>query len=335
MRMLSAAVALSLVLTPTAGMAWNARGHMTVAGVAWERMTPQAKRRAIELLRLNPDFPSWVAGFPAGERDRIAFMEAATWPDDLRGRGCSEHPGPSCIKDDEGYTPADAEVDQNIGYRDRRLRPYWHFKDLPYAIAGGKEEQPFRVNAETQIVAFSRSLSDSGLSQEAKSFNLTWLLHLVGDVHQPLHATTRFSTVHPRGDNGGNGVVLCSPAPAECPTKGRKAYKLHSLWDDAIGVSGSVRSARDKADVMLDELKQPGSFLSQVLAHAKLDASPAEWLKESRALAEEYAYVSPIGPGKGPYYPTETYRNKAGSISEQRVLVAGIRLARLLNERLG
>lgn len=281
MKILSAIVALSLALAPAPGLAWNARGHMTVAGIAWERMTPQAQRRAIELLRLNPDFSTWIDRIPAGERDRIAFMEAATWPDDLRGRLCPDHPGPACIRDD-GYTPADADSDLNIGYRDRRLRPYWHFKDLPYAIAGGHPEDPFRVNAETQINAFSRSLQDTSLGEEAKSFNLTWLLHIVGDVHQPLHATARFSAAHPRGDNGGNGVVVCKPPPEACVRSGRNADKLHSLWDGAIGISNSVRSARAKADAMLSQLNDSGSFLSHVLAAANVEAPPADWLKESR-----------------------------------------------------
>ena len=45
----------------------------------------------------------------------------------------------------------------------------------------------------TQIVAFRKTLGDSGASDELKSYDLVWLLHLVGDVHQPLHATTRFN----------------------------------------------------------------------------------------------------------------------------------------------
>ena len=58
---------------------------MTVAGIAWERISA-SRTRGISLLMRNPDYQTWVEGFPAAEQGRIAFMEAATWPDDLRGR---------------------------------------------------------------------------------------------------------------------------------------------------------------------------------------------------------------------------------------------------------
>jgi hypothetical protein len=317
----------------TSASAWNARGHMTVAGIAWERMTPQARTRAISLLMRNPDYQTWVEGFPAAEQGRIAFMEAATWPDDLRGRTCKNPPAANCIRDD-GYTPADASADLNIGYSDHRLRRYWHFEDLPFSDDGTPLEQPFAPNAESQISFFTQSLSDSAVSEDAKSFDLTWLLHLVGDVHQPLHATARFSSASPHGDNGGNQVVVCRPAPAKCVTGGRFAYKLHTLWDDAIGTSKSVRSARKKADGILQQLSDPQSFLSHAISGADLNAPPSAWLQESSGLAKRHVYMAPIGPGRGPYFPTAAYRANAGSIAEQQIAIAGARLANLLNSSL-
>src|SRR5262249_39587347 len=65
--------------------------------------------------------------------------------------------------------------------------------------------------------------------EKLKSYDLSWLLHLVGDVHQPLHATTRVSATKPDGDDGGNGVELSSPA------------NLHTFWDDVLG-SGNTPS---------------------------------------------------------------------------------------------
>jgi hypothetical protein len=319
----------------TPANAWNARGHMTVAAIAWQKMDPAAKRRAIALVKLNPDYSLWMSrpgidALPETERDRIAFMEAATWPDDLKQRVCSN--APTCIID-EGYTPADAEADQNIGYRDRRLRRYWHFKNLPFSTDGTPTRPPFRVNAETQIGALGQSLAQAGLNQDARSFNLVWLLHLVGDVHQPLHATARFTADDPRGDAGGNGVIVCRPHPARCVTRGRPD-SLHGLWDDAIGTSPSATSAARKADDLIDQLNDRNSFLSRVVASASLNAPVAEWMTESLAIAKLHAYAAPIGAGRGPHFPDSTYRNNAGSIAEQRIVIAGLRLANLLNDRL-
>lgn len=320
------------VTLATPAEAWNARGHMVVAAVAWEKMSPEARERAAELLRLSPDYATWVSGSALDAHARIAFMQAATWPDDLRGRVCSDRP--ECIRDD-GYTPPDPTADLNIGYADHRLRRYWHFKDLPFSTDGTPLEEPFSPNAETQIVDFTATLQNSSLSDEAKSFNLSWLLHLVGDVHQPLHATARFSQAFPHGDKGGNGEIVCRPAPARCETTGRYVDKLHGLWDEAIGTSVSNGRAHAKAVKLIEMAETPGSFLGRVVAHTDLRAAPSAWLVESKALAEKYAYAPPITDGRGPHYPTTSYRAAAGSISEQQVLIAGERLAILLNEALG
>lgn len=312
--------------------AWNGRGHMVVAAVAWDEMTPAARARASTLLKLNPRYAAWTSNVPDNLKDEIAFVKAATWPDELRKMVCST--GPQCIHDDR-YTPADADADLNIGYADHRLRRYWHFKDLAFSTDSTTLKEPFSPNAETQIVAFSESLGKPDLNDEAKSFNLSWLLHLVGDVHQPLHATARFSQAFPDGDSGGNDEIVCSPPPAACATTGRYVEKLHSLWDGAIGTNSSATAARSKAKSLLIAAHDPNSFLGTVVARTDLDALPSVWLSESFQLAQKYAYAPPIADGKGPHFPTQDYRTNAGSIASQQVVIAGIRLARVLNSKLG
>ncbi len=311
--------------------AWNGRGHMVVAAVAWEKMTPGARSRAIALLKLNPQFSDWIASVPKADRPRVAFMKAATWPDYIRGKTCST--GLDCYRND-GYTPADANEGLNQGYSDHRVRPYWHFKDLPFSTDSTPLKQPFAPNAETQIVIFSDSLSQGAVSEEAKSYDLTWLLHLVGDVHQPLHATARFSSAFPDGDRGGNEEIVCRPAPAECASTGPFVDKLHGLWDEALGTSATASAARSKALKLLKQANTKGSFLATILARTNLDEPPAAWLQESFALAQKYVYAPPISDGKGPHFPTTSYNAAAGSISEQQVLIAGERLAILLNDKL-
>jgi hypothetical protein len=95
-----------------------------------------------------------------------------------------------------------------------------------------------------------------------------------------------------------------------------------------------VRSARKKADGILQQLSDPQSFLSRAISGADLSAPPSAWLQESSGLAKRHVYMAPIGPGRGPYFPTAAYRANAGSIAEQQIAIAGARLANLLNSSL-
>jgi hypothetical protein len=65
--------------------AWNSEGHMVVAFIAFQHLTPKAKTEVLRLLKLNPRYSTWIAGLPAGATDarraQVAFVNAATWPD--------------------------------------------------------------------------------------------------------------------------------------------------------------------------------------------------------------------------------------------------------------
>src|SRR5437868_3514443 len=81
---LTAAVAATLVGAARPALAWNAHGHMLIAAVAWQDMTPAARARAGKLLKRNPMYSQWTAGVAKRQRAQVAFMRAATWPDLIR-----------------------------------------------------------------------------------------------------------------------------------------------------------------------------------------------------------------------------------------------------------
>lgn len=290
-------------------LAWNDIGHMTVAAIAWSAMTPEARMRASDLLKLNPDYQDLIAGTNAENRNQIAFVRAATWPDHIRSK-----------YDDDTYNPPENVAKQNIGYADRWIHPIWHFKNIPFSTDGTPLVPPREVNAQSRIELFSATLADPAASDDIKSYDLVWLLHLVGDVHQPLHAVARFSEQTPHGDVGGNAVIACETA-AGC--KGKKPDTLHHFWDATIGNSYSASAAIKKAKAM--------ALAPAVAADV---ADPSVWLTESLALAQSRVYRPPIGGGKGPYEITSNYKRLAGGPAEQRVALAGARLARLLNAKL-
>ena len=72
-----------LVLLPVSGFAWGGIGHMAVDYMAYQRLKPATKVRVRDLLKLNPDYPSWEKQIPtgtaSGDHDMMIFMIAATW----------------------------------------------------------------------------------------------------------------------------------------------------------------------------------------------------------------------------------------------------------------
>jgi hypothetical protein len=291
---------------------WNNRGHMMVAGVAYLKLTQHAKDRVDTLLQLNPDHNNWLALIPAGTNDQdkrmMVFMIAATWPDRIKSNLDYHDDGPS----GGNRPPDDGTANNNVGYTDFARHKYWHFVDLPFSLDGTTLPPVPVPNAQTRITDF-RAVLASDSPDLLKSYDLSWLLHLVGDIHQPLHCTTRVSHAKPDGDSGGNGVKL-SGTP----------NNLHSFWDDVLGTSNSVKSAKTAAEA-----------LAAAPAAAANDLDVQHWVDESFKAAKTTAYKNPpIKQGSGASTPTVAYKKTAGGLAQKRIALAGGRLAKILNAEL-
>lgn len=298
--------------------AWNDFGHMEVAAAAWKQLTPAARQRATALLRLNPRYGTWVVGAKRGDEDRNAFMRAATWADALKSD--------KQYREDDQFAPTAA---RNIGYADELRHLYWHFVDQPFSPDGTALLPATAPNVATQIAAFVTALNDPAVTDEVKSFDLSWLLHLVGDVHQPLHCVSRFEAAHPRGDRGGNAVAVTgNTMPAPCDDPRVCPYgpppDLHALWDSVLGAGYAVEPPAAAAA----RLPKPDAAKVAVV-------DPTRWIGEGAELAKTVVYAAPIGVGAGPFAVDTAYEAAATKLAQQQVALAGGRLARLLNAALG
>jgi len=306
---------LVIFIAPSAASAWNSRGHMMVAAVAWEQLEEPTQKRVIELLKLNPNYADWIKGVAKADQDKTAFMKASIWPDFLRDIAVKpEHAGPDDYIDDGSDPEKSPDANKNVGYEDRAIHRYWHFVDLPFSRDGTSLKQPKKPNALTQIIVFRDTIASKTADDDVKSYDLVWLLHLVGDVHQPLHATARFSNESPEGDRGGNDVLLCDDP---C----RK--NLHSFWDQSAGTGTGITAIAKAAD-NLDEPDFDDVVISE----------PQKWIEESFELAKVSVYKHPIRAGNGPFSITKAYKKSARTIAEERIALAGARLAKLLNDSL-
>ena len=308
-------------MLPTFLFAWGGIGHMTVAYVAYQKLTPAAKARARELLKLNPDYANWEKQIPAGtaadDHDRMIFMIAAVWADDIKG-----NPQYSDDGTDGGNTPAGAQSAQNIGYSDLLRHKYWHFVDTPFSPDQTALPAVPAPNAQTQIVAF-RAVLASSQSDELKSYDLVWLLHLVGDIHQPLHAVNRITKANPKGDAGGNRVKLFGDA----------ASNLHSYWDDLPGFE--CKFCNDKVQCV-NRATVLGRSLQAAPVKDGRNIDTAAWIRESFELARTKVYRDPIGADDQLYtiVPGSPYETEAYKLALARVALAGARLAQVLNDEL-
>jgi len=299
------ALAFVLVVSRVELAAWNNHGHMLVAAAAYQRLTPTVRARVDALVKLNPFFKQWTtkipATMPASDRSASLFAIAATWPDQIKSAA-------GYVND--GDQPSGTGAARNVGYSDKLQHRYWHFINQPFSTDHTALPPIPTPNAVDRITLFRMTLASSA-ADALKSYDLVWLLHLVGDIHQPLHASTRVSATQPQGDRGGNLVALCAKPCTD---------ELHGFWDNVLGT--------DEAPVSV--LAAAKALPSPSPATAN-DLDPTHWAANDLTLAETKLYVSPIGPGAGPFTITPSYAMAAKTLATNQVALAGARLAALLN----
>ena len=316
MRRLSLVLLLLAVLLPRPSAAWNDGGHMTVAAVAYQSLTPEVRTRVDALLRQHPDFAKLSEGLAAGDPDFgvKVFLKAATWPDFIRGD--------ARFFDDlkAGVTPRPLLP----GFPDMKVHKDWHFRDEGISFDGTPTHPPDAVNALTQIVAMRSALGDPWLPASFQAYALSWLEHLVGDVHQPLHAVSRFSALHPAGDHGGNEFHLADPADPK--------LSLHWFWDTALAADPDPQKAIALAKSVTGEYARDDRDLGPGIDP---QARVLEWLEESVALARYVVYTVGEERAQPPLLQVPVvYRTLAHQIARHRAAVAGYRLAAVIADRL-
>jgi hypothetical protein len=335
-----AAVLTLAALATTAGPApaWNAVGHMTVAKVAYDDLSDAEKAKAHKVLTRHPHYDTYLTQKRPGAVpvEEWVFLRAATWPDYVRGPMQPAKPDPAVV---------------------RFHRPDDHFADIPVFANGVSPEFMAKVRAAPAkhdvICALMQRVAELHLSTAAdddRAVALAWLLHLTGDVHQPLHCAGLFSERFPQGDFGGNAIGFRF-GPKMLPER------LHTFWDGLLGVTseGELGEIRDTA-THAEEAYKLASLKAKAVAAAHprvtLDELKAsrdfkDWSAESHDLAEKVAYadgkiadlavrVPPFPQPVPATVPPEPdgYTEKAQATADRRAAVAGFRLADLVRRTL-
>lgn len=205
---------------------------------------------------------------------------------------------------------------------------HWHYINWFFKIDGSDGKgKPREENVVWAIERFRGVLSDSSSTKAQKAQAMVWLLHFVGDVHQPMHTVARESEANPNGDRGGNEFSITSPDSITPSVR-----NLHFLWDSGGGYFPQVvRPLNDVAQRTIARLAdQCEKAFSWDKAQKELHTSDSDrWAKESFAIAKSEAYNLKEGE-----VPSDAYLKNCKAISMRRVTLAGYRLAALLNKAL-
>jgi hypothetical protein len=192
---------------------------------------------------------------------------------------------------------------------DRPETKEWHFVDIPvaeetYDAARDCKDDDCVV---ARIEEFRGVLADGGASKAKRKEALMFLVHFVGDVHQPMHSSDN-------NDRGGNDVKL---------KFGGKNSNLHSIWD-----SGIIQNTAGTESKLVKRIKQR-------IADGDDDAAgDAEaWANETHGLGQD-AYKQVVKGLGGDGKISNDELKTDGKVVEDQLLRAGVRLAKLINEAL-
>lgn len=281
----------ALLLFDLPAFSWWQHGHRVTARLAAYYLTPAARTRVAAILGVADNADS-VAD---------ALAAASTWPDEIK--------------------------------KDRPETNSWHYIDI--ALQDKKDQIPERCPDQNCVTAqidldMAKLKSDrSAADQTADAETLKFLIHFVGDIHQPLHASSD-------ADLGGN----CEPLSAVY----EKAKNLHALWDGPL-VDHLNPDDKVLARSLQKELEHFGKARQEKMSAGTAD----DWAWESHKVAQKVIYKKLRIPTEPVVFPasctdapaeiqadkiavTANYVNAMKSVVRLQLERGGLRLARLLNE---
>lgn len=288
-------LALCGLLASTAACAWGDLGHQVIGTLAYARLTPEA-RQAVDAL-LAQDADTLTAP---------DFASRSTWADKYRD-SLPSAPKRRYLATREWHY-ADIQIDG--GSLDEACHGRPALPPGTLASAG-----PAQACVVDKLLQFSRELSDPATPAAERILALKFVMHFVGDLHQPLHAADHH-------DHGGNAITV---RPAAAQTR----IDLHRYWDSYL--VRRVGTTLAKASTQVDK------HITPARATAWAQGTVDDWALESHALARAAAYdlagqqpLDEPADGTGRVLD-EAYEARGRAAVREALGKAAVRLAHLLN----
>ncbi len=284
--------------------AWSKQGHMVIASLCWQQLSPSTQKKVSIILNHHPNHAEWKkwfdqygAGIP---EDEFMFMCASKWPDDIKMKNF----------------PYQGTTNSFWHYTNGRV-DFIHGHDAHYRPKKGKDIYNGIEYAKKQV--HSSNLND-------KAIAVCWMSHLVEDIHQPLHAASNYQGPFAQsasGDKGGNDFYIKTKAT------NKTSYRLHSYWDQLLGRSQNQQKAIQTALKIKKDMEgqRPSGNMN-----------PVQWQTESFNCAVKYAYWNNQLPAsrtaEGAAVLPVDYGKTAKKVAYQRAYAAANRLAIWLKQNI-
>jgi hypothetical protein len=288
-------VLMALFVVPAPARAWNPTGHRVVASIAYRQLDEPTRNRVACVLKAHPAYAElWKSRPTNGKDERLNLLwNASIFPDDARRPPWNKF--------------------------DRPLAHYVNFNI--HADQANRVDQP--VQGENVLNSYQehvRKLNDECTPLDDKALRLSWFLHQIGDIHQPLHAVSRFSSALPDGDKGGNAVAFPNP---------RGRANLHAYWDQLLGIDEAPAAIEEIAERLIAE--DPRSEFSEELSRTTI----CDWAEESVQISLKTVYKN-LDPRLKSFADQPVgYEADATRAARRRAALAGYRLADELTRLFG
>ncbi len=296
--------------------AWDEAGHRVIAEIAFDLLSERDRQHFVGILRAHPRFkddfvsrmPDEIATATESDKARWLFAQASIWPDIIRNLG------------------EEIRLQHHHGS--------WHFINLPVFLTEQDEKEftgqliynlssdfapPLRHDLNL-IQALKGNLllwRDASASDSEKAVALCWILHLTGDIHEPLHDVALFSKEYfAEGDRGGNLIAV---------KRDGDSTNLHAVWDGLANQFDDHSPDEDTQEILSDDVATIQSI--------------ADWARDGQAMAKNFAYTAEVIHELLKQVPSERrpqinlsdeYFANVEKIARPQVIMAGHRIAALI-----